>query len=176
MEKKYETAEDTMVKSQSKYIVLFSYHWEVIDKLLKLSMNISDIDYKKHSCLNNRSIHELWFHLLRADHAWRLGLENGKVNFSSIIDEYPNLISIINGFEAERKEWDRFLLNMDNSIIDTTINMIRSNGEKYTFVFWRILEHVLLHGMQHLSEISQLLTEKGFSPGNIDFVFYREIC
>jgi len=35
------------------------------------------------------------------------------------------------------------------------------------------LQHLILHGMQHHTEIAQLLTLKGQSPGDIDFIFYE---
>jgi uncharacterized damage-inducible protein DinB len=38
---------------------------------------------------------------------------------------------------------------------------------------WRILQHVILHGMQHASEIAKRLTEFGHSPGNIDFIYFQ---
>jgi uncharacterized damage-inducible protein DinB len=37
---------------------------------------------------------------------------------------------------------------------------------------WRTLFQMLLHGMQHRSELAQLLTEHGHSPGDIDFIIY----
>jgi uncharacterized damage-inducible protein DinB len=43
----------------------------------------------------------------------------------------------------------------------------------WTFPRWRVLQHLALHGMQHATEIAQLLTVKGQSPGDIDFIFYR---
>jgi uncharacterized damage-inducible protein DinB len=38
---------------------------------------------------------------------------------------------------------------------------------------WRILQHLVLHGMQHHTEIAHGLTVKGHSPGDIDFIFFE---
>ena len=38
---------------------------------------------------------------------------------------------------------------------------------------WRVLQHLILHGMQHHAELAQLLTAKGQSPGNLDFIFFQ---
>ena len=50
--------------------------------------------------------------------------------------------------------------------------MVASNGQVGMIPRWRILSHVVLHGMQHSAEIAELLTLKGQSPGDIDFIFY----
>jgi uncharacterized damage-inducible protein DinB len=47
-----------------------------------------------------------------------------------------------------------------------------AGGESAILPRWRIFQHLVLHGMQHHTELAQLLTAKGQSPGDIDFVFY----
>jgi hypothetical protein len=37
---------------------------------------------------------------------------------------------------------------------------------------WHTHYQMLQHGMQHRSELAQVLTEHGYSPGNIDFIIY----
>lgn len=53
------------------------------------------------------------------------------------------------------------------------IELTSRRGELYTFKLWRVLQHLIMHGMQHHSELAQLLTNEGKSPGDIDFIFYR---
>ncbi|MFN8458639.1 MAG: hypothetical protein U0401_28965 [Anaerolineae bacterium] len=40
---------------------------------------------------------------------------------------------------------------------------------------FRQTQHLILYGMQHQTELAQLLTAKGRSPGDIDFIFFREV-
>jgi uncharacterized damage-inducible protein DinB len=37
---------------------------------------------------------------------------------------------------------------------------------------WQILVHILYHSAQHRSEMAEMLTRYGQSPGDLDFVFY----
>jgi uncharacterized damage-inducible protein DinB len=48
-------------------------------------------------------------------------------------------------------------------------------GVTYAHPLWTQLVHVVNHGTQHRSEIAAMLTNDGYSPGDIDFsLFMRE--
>lgn len=158
---------------RSRYKELFSYHWGTNRRLIELSEKLCEEDYKHNPRYGNGSIHELLFHILRADQAWRSGIESGIINLINTINNYPDLMAIKYGFDVESKEWDRLLDNITEDIIGARIEMTRLQGSTLSYMCWRILDHVVLHGMQHHAEISRILTEKGLPPGNIDFIFHK---
>jgi uncharacterized damage-inducible protein DinB len=139
---------------------------------MDLAAKLSEHDYRMNTGYGNGSIHELLFHMLRADQAWRLGIETRKQNPPLNIKDYSDLKALKAEYATERKAWDILLGQMSDIFISNEIIMRNIKGEEYAFICWRILEHIILHGMQHQSEISQLLTAKGYSPGNIDFLLY----
>jgi hypothetical protein len=51
-------------------------------------------------------------------------------------------------------------------------NLTTAWGESAILLRWRIVQHLVLHGMQHHTEITQLLTAQGQSPSDIDFILY----
>ncbi|MCA9871854.1 MAG: hypothetical protein KC487_15925 [Anaerolineae bacterium] len=53
------------------------------------------------------------------------------------------------------------------------MTLINWRGDPWTMPLWRVLQHLILHGMQHHTELAQLLTAEGQSPGDIDLLFYR---
>jgi len=120
------------------------------------------------------SILDLLFHLLNADNAWRIGLETGKQSKSIDQKEYADLESLRNGFEKEKQAWDKLLDGLEEEQIGEVIKLTNLRGNVIPFQYWRILQHLILHSMQHHSELAQLLTAKDCSPGNIDFIFYSE--
>jgi uncharacterized damage-inducible protein DinB len=64
------------VKSQ--YQTLFAYLWHIRSKPLKCAEQLSLRDYQDNPGYGHGSIYSLFFHLLRTEQSWRLGLETGK--------------------------------------------------------------------------------------------------
>jgi uncharacterized damage-inducible protein DinB len=50
--------------------------------------------------------------------------------------------------------------------------VLRSGGRTMRVAHWRVLQHLVLHGMQHHAELAQLLTAVDRSPGDLDFIFF----
>ena len=158
---------------QSRYLLLFSYRWDTCIKIIELAENISEEAYRENTGYGHGSIHKILFHLLRADHAWRIAIETKIQPDLLKIEDYHVLSSIKNGFINEQTKWKELLGKIKDNEYDQDIELTSPRGDKYSFVCWKILEHIIIHGIQHCTEISQILTMKGHSPGDIDFLFYK---
>lgn len=80
------------------------------------------------------------------------------------------------GFEQEQLAWQTLLNSLSGAEIENVISLTTLAGQVYPVPRWRILQHLILHGMQHHTELAQLLTAKGQSFGDIDFIFFWEAC
>lgn len=158
--------------AKSQFQNLYAYHWGTTRRLMACADKLSEVDYKEVPQHGRGSIHDLLLHILRADNGWRLGLETGRQQFRVNDDAFPNLESLQVAFEAEQAAWQTLLDSLSEEQIAGNITLTPLRGDDRTFSYWRILQHVVLHGMQHHSELAQLLTAKGQSPGDIDFLFY----
>jgi uncharacterized damage-inducible protein DinB len=114
----------------------------------------------------------LFFHLLRSATSWRLALETGKQPEPVIIEDYPSLLALQTGFASAQGAWEKYLEELSEAEINDAMELTNRRGETFPTPRWRVLVHLVLHGMQHHSELAQLLTAKNQSPGNIDFIFY----
>lgn len=144
---------------------LFSYHWHTTDRLIEGAARLSEEDYGP--------LHPILFHMLLVSRSWRVSLETGQQPRALAAEDYPTRASIAAGFAAERAAWETLLEGLSEEAIGEEMAMRRYNGQQADLARWRVLHQVLLHGMQHHSELAQLLTERGQSPGNIDFILYR---
>jgi uncharacterized damage-inducible protein DinB len=160
----------------AKYRFLFAYHWHVCDRLVALAGNLSDADYREGAGYGNGSgsIHDLLFHVLRVDNAWRRGFETRRQNEPLDAADFPDLPALSAGFAREREAWAAMLDTFDDALLDSSIDMVSLKGDPYTFTGWKLLEHVILHGMQHHAETAALLTRKGQSPGNLDILLFTD--
>lgn len=134
---------------------------------------LGEAEYYENPGYGHGSIHDLLFHLLRTDQSWRLALETGRQLSPIKAEDFPDLESLHTGFESEQQAWGALLESLSAEQIEGTMDMTSWRGDVYTFHRWRILQHIVLHGMQHHTELAQLLTARGQSPKDIDFIFYR---
>lgn len=155
----------------SMFHTLFAYHWHTTNRMLELAEMLNEAEYHADS-IYGRSIHSLLFHILQTDQTWRKGLETGKQQTSMELKDFPNLESIRAGVAPEQQEWELLLQKLTDDEIIGNCNITDWRGETYSIPRWRILQHLVLHGMQHHTEIAQLLTAQGHSPGDIDLIFY----
>lgn len=158
--------------SKANLQVLFAYHWHTTNQLAECAARLSASDYAENPGYGHGSLQDLFFHLLRTDVAWRVALQTGRQQAGIKAGDYPDLDSLRQGFESEKQAWQELLENLSEGDIQADIELTNWRGEPFVFPRWRILQHVVLHGMQHHAELAQLLTTKGQSPGNIDFLFY----
>ncbi len=158
--------------STTLYQTLFAYHWQTTFHLFTCASRLSQADYHVHPGYGHGSIHDLFFHLLRSDHAWRIALLTGERPARLTPENYPSLEILRTGFLSEQVAWSSYLEALSDEQIAGALLLRNPRGEKEALSLWRILQHVILHGMQHHAELAQLLTAKGQSPGNIDFIYF----
>jgi uncharacterized damage-inducible protein DinB len=152
---------------------LYAYHWHVNRQLSACAAKLAPADYMGNPGYGHGSIHDLLFHLLRTLYAWRVALENGRQPSPLRAEDYPDLATVEHGFAHEQDAWTALLETLGDADVEGTIELATVRGDVFQFRRWRVLQHLVLHGMQHHTEIAQLLTAKGQSPGDIDFIFYR---
>jgi len=158
--------------SKSQFQTLFAYHWHTTRQLMERAARLSVADYTENPGYGHGSIHDLLFHLLRSARNWRLSLKSGQQPTPLKIEDFPTRESLQTGFAGEQAAWEEYLSGLGESETNLVVNLTNRRGELLSTPLWRVLEHVVLHGMQHHSELAQLLTAKGQSPGNIDFILY----
>jgi uncharacterized damage-inducible protein DinB len=159
-----------MIKQQ--YQTLFAYTWHTLHKLLEQAALLDEADYHAHPGYGHGSIHDLLFHLLATYRGWRVGLESGRQQPRIKPGDFRTFEAIRSAFAEEQAAWQALLDSLSDEAIAGTITLAPLRGDPAQFSYWRTLQHLVLHGMQHHTELAQLLTTKGHSPGDIDFLFY----
>lgn len=158
---------------QAHYQTVFRYHFATTARLMDEAAQLEEAAYRHHPGYGHGSIHELLCHLLRTDNSWRHGLLSGKQQAGLRTEDLGDLTALRAAFAQEAADWQAYLDSLDDGQIAGEMEMFDWRGNPHTFVLWRILQHVILHGMQHHAELAALLTAQGRSPGDIDFLFYQ---
>ena len=159
--------------TKSQFETLFAYRWHITHRLLERAAQLSAADYHANPGYGHGSIHDLFFHLLRADCGWRQALETGQQPPPLSAADYPTLTALQAALTVEQAAMEKLIGRLTSEELEGNINLTTRRGDVMPFPRWRVLQHLVLHGMQHQTEIAQLLTAKGQSPGDLDFIFYR---
>jgi uncharacterized damage-inducible protein DinB len=126
-----------------------------------------------HPGYGHGSIHDLFFHSLATSHGWRVALETGQQPRRLKSAGFERLPAIHDAFAQEFAAWQALIDKATDEQIASPILLLTLRGDEARLVYWRVLQHLTLHFMQHHTEIAQLLTLQGQSPGDIDFLFYN---
>ena len=153
---------------------LIAYRFHTTWRLLEKAALLPREAYFEHPGFGHGSLHDLFVHLLGVDEAWRVALETGRQPPHRPPEAYPDLPAVRAGFEREQDAWDALLARYSPDEIARDIHFITRAGGHADVPLWRILHHIVLHGMQHHTELAHLLTAHGQSPGDLDFIFFED--
>jgi len=155
------------MSTQAHFQTLFTYQAASYNKLLDCAEALTIEEYRQRQPYRIGSLHDMLFHVLYWQHLWRVGLDGDQNHPGLTVEEFPTIAALRAGMGAEQQECQRFLATLSEAEFEAE-RMI-SGG---SFVVWRVLQHLILHSMQHHAEVAALLTAKGYSPGGLDFIWY----
>lgn len=156
------------------YQIQFSFHFDETQRLLELARVLPEDVYRAKNSYSHNSIHETFSHLLGAALLWRNVIADTPAIYPAP-EDIDGIDALASMLEIERKGWLELLATFDEVTLFGTLERQSPDGTHYVFTIWKTLQHVILHGMQHHSELARMLTETGNSPGDIDFLSYQAI-
>ena len=151
------------------YQIQFNFHFALTQRLLTLARALPNELYQAQIGYSHGSIHNTFVHLLGANQLWRKVIAN--LPHPEQLPACANIDDIDAWLAVERQGWHELLAPFDASTLFETFARTTPWGN-HTFTMWTTLQHVILHGMQHQSELARMLTSVGHAPGDTDFLTY----
>ena len=152
---------------KKQYQTLFAYHAATFNQLLDCAEQLPGADDAQQEAEQDSSIHNTLFHVLYWHNLWRLGIAGDNSGSGLQAGDFQDVTALRSGMAEEAAKWQQLLEHLQEDEFEQERTVIGS-----TFPIWRILQHLLLHGMQHHSEVAEQLTRSGHSPGGLDFIWY----
>lgn len=86
--------------------------------------------------------------------------------------DFPDLSSIEGRWETIERDTRRFLDDLGDDNLDRIVSYTTTEGTPAAFPLWQVMLHQANHATQHRSEAAVMLTNFGYSPGDLDLVVY----
>jgi uncharacterized damage-inducible protein DinB len=148
----------------------FDFHFDEMRRLLGLARRLSKKQFSAENRHNSRGIQAIFAHILGADRFWRDVFTGSTGATKEEVDE-TSLDGLISWTESEQAKWRVYMAELDDGKLVDSFEGDLPFGS-FRFTIGQAMQHVILHGLHHHTEIAQLLTEAGHSPGDVDYFDY----
>lgn len=151
---------------------LYRYNQWANARILDAPAKLSPEQFLAPSEQPHRYLRGVLVHTLFAEWIWRERW-NGKSPATRLKPEdFPNYETLRTRWLQEESELIKFVENITEEKLNSPFQYTSTEGVKYENLLWESMAHVVNHGMQHRSEAAAILTELGFSPGDLDLILF----
>jgi uncharacterized damage-inducible protein DinB len=168
------TIKEISMLARDMLIKEFEYNHWANGRLLDQAEKVTEEQWTAKADPEGRNLGEILYHLFRVERVWRLLSAHGLIQEGDIPgpDELANVAAMRDFSDRESEYMGTLLEDWSDDSFTEQIMVTRWDGKTSPLVRWTMLQHLLLHSMQHRSEAALLLTEYGHSPGDLDFLFF----
>lgn len=143
------------------------------DLILNTAEAITSSQFVQATNFPHTTIKRTLIHVLSAEYTYRIRCQMMPKSWLKE-EQFPDLKSIREYWLNEEREMRKYLSHMADADLPELVRYQTSSGDEYERTRQVILTQLFFHGMQHRSELAQMLTEFGRSPGDIDYTVYRD--
>lgn len=152
---------------------LFDYSAWARNRLLAAVEQISEEEYFGPRPLDYGSIHGTLVHTFAPEAIW-LSRWHG-VSPERMLDagDVPDLAELERRWtEAEQKLKEFLDATSDEQIASTIVDYVSTEGDHLRRPLWQTMAQLINHGTHHRSEVANVVTQLGHSPGDLDMIVY----
>lgn len=153
----------------------FEYNYWADKKLLRMAHKVSAEQFTAPGAFPFGGLRGTLVHVLDAEYSWRMLLEKNILTGEMKETEFPTFDALEKRWQDEEAAMRFYLAGLKDADLAGIVRYTTDKGIQRERVRWHCLYHVVNHGTQHRSEAAALLTDFGYSPGDMDFtVFLNE--
>lgn len=155
---------------------LFAYNYWANHRLFAKAGELTEEQFLALGRFPHGGIRDTLAHLLFAEWIWHqrlIGRSPRRGEKMPQAADFGDLASLRSAWTEVEDGMLAFIAGLDDQSVIGQLNYTTTVGKEFTEPVVDLLFHVVIHGMQHRSELAQMLTEFGHSPGDIDYIVYK---
>lgn len=156
---------------------LYDYGAWADARVLACAERLSPEQFTAPGTAGHGSIRDTLAHALSAHRAWLSWLD-GSLSVQEAMRRpfdpatLPDAAAVRERWEEVQRQTQRFLAHLTEDDLAEVRTETHPSAGTVSMPLWQFLIHVVLHGVQHRSEVAAMLTGFGQSPGNLDLLFF----
>ena len=111
-------------------------------------------------------------HMLGAQRVWLSRFAGTPLSSLPTIDDYPDLLSWILGWEETAAQTEAFLAGLTDEQLAAPLTWTNSQGDTYTRPLWQAVVHMVNHATYHRGQVVSLLRQMGYAAPSTDLIYY----
>jgi len=153
-------------------LVLYKYSAWSNAKILDAASNVTQEQFLAPVPFPHASLRGTLVHASFAEWVWRKRWEGIPQNPSWKPDDFPTFESLRARWAEEEPRLMKFVEHLANNQLYNKFKYVSTEGTPHERVLWESMAHLVNHGTQHKTEAAAILTDMGYSPGDIDLIVY----
>jgi len=151
---------------------MYDYNYWANERILKQVEKVSDADFVNPMSKGYGALRATLVHMISAEWVWRSRWEGVSPTEMLDVKDMLTLGAIRLRWRDEEKKMRARLAELTEAELQRVIQYKNTRGEELARPLWQVLAQVANHGTQHRAEAAAMLTDLGFSPGNLDLTIY----
>jgi uncharacterized damage-inducible protein DinB len=157
-------------------LTLYDYNDWANERMLRTSASLTTEQFTARTRFPHGSLRATLVHTLNAESIW-LDFWQGTLPevWPPFLREeaFPDLATLCGRWRQKEAERRAYFATVSDSDLGQPRTFVSPNGRiNHTGPLWNFMIHPVTHGTQHRSEVAQMLTEFGHSPGDFDLMFF----
>lgn len=153
-------------------LLLYQYNQWANAKILNAAANVTQEQFVAPATFPHGGLRATLVHALSAEWMWRTRWEGTSPTTMLKPQDFPDFQSLRMRWADEEMRLMNFVNGISDESLNSTFDYTNTSGKPFTKVLWHAMTHVVNHGTQHRAEAAAMLTDLGYSPGDIDLIFF----
>ena len=151
---------------------MFAYNADRNARMLTLTGNLSNKQLDAPTGYSMGSLRKTLWHIVIVEYGWRSRCQGIETRgLPPPVEPTASAEALRSFAQEEATRAQAYLAEISEDDLMTPFTTKR--GEQTAqLIPWHVLVHICHHSAQHRSEVAELLTRYGHSPGDIDFIYY----
>ena len=152
--------------------LLFDYSYWANEKLFRVIASLTPEEFARTVAGSYGSVRNTLVHALSTEWGWLDRCGGMKRGARLEPEDYPTAESLIRDWSRVETGVRRFLHELENDDLAQAVEYEGSGGTRRSMPCGELMHHAVNHAAHYRGQVALLLRELGYTPGNVDLLFY----